>query len=190
MELFWDIFWFIIFGGLAGLVLFIMLIDTKHENIGASLLIILVFSILAFPFGYDLYKDIKAIYEEHKVETFLENNFPKIIRNRDSIIEKLKMVDEKIEKLTDLKNQFPNQAKLINEYLNRWETVKNKLDQSLINLNKQTEAIYVKNEISGINNSGYLNESFSAYNKDLEKEIGIIFTEIDTINKVYENEIR
>ncbi len=123
---------------------------------------------------------------DSEIESFLKERFPAIIEKRKSIIKNLENVEEKIDKLNALSDKYPQQNAEIKPYLSRWENVAVRLDKSLIEIQSKTVQIFVRNELTGINNSGHLEESISAYDKELGEEINKILLEIDTINKAYE----
>ena len=123
-----------------------------------------------------------------KIEDFLKNHFPPVLSKHKQILENIELVSTKIDKLIKLKDEFPKQKQKIDLYLDKWNKVKTKLENSLKEIAQKTEEIYVKNEINGINTSGHLENTMADYDKKLTEDISKIVAEINIINEAYANE--
>jgi hypothetical protein len=123
-----------------------------------------------------------------KIEDFLIKNFPPVLSKHKQILENIELVSTKIDKLIKLQDEFPKQKKKIDLYLDKWNKVKTKLENSLKEIAQKTEEIYVKSEINGINTSGHLENTMADYDKKLTEDIYKIVAEINIINEAYANE--
>ncbi len=188
----------IFLGGYIGVNIGELIVKIIRKIIGKIRIIVIIVIIIVILIG--IFMSLK-LYQEHqqaqyntgyifneKIEDFLKNHFPPVLSKHKQILENIELVSTKIDKLIKLKDEFPKQKQKIDLYLDKWNKVKTKLENSLKEIAQKTEEIYVKNEINGINTSGHLENTMADYDKKLTEDISKIVAEINIINEAYANE--
>jgi hypothetical protein len=136
------------------------------------------------------YENEVVVNETDEVEQFLADNYPSLLRKRESVEETKREIGEKIVSLEELKQKFPAQSSRVDRYLHRWRDVDKRVDLAISEMNSKIEAIYVSHKIGGINSGTNFEASVKELDSEVAKDIESILNEIEIIDKTYQESDR
>jgi hypothetical protein len=108
----------------------------------------------------------KAQEKQRAVIAFLAEINPQLSSKFQQIQVEIKNIDDKIQKISDLKKEFPNMEKMIEKPLNQWQTLRFQLNQVSQHIYQKVEKTYVIYRIDEIQGR----DKFSVLSQELLKE--------------------
>jgi hypothetical protein len=116
--------------------------------------------------------------------SFLQDMNPLLSKKLLEIQEEIIRIDGKIERLYELKQEFPNHV-LIDNTLNQWLTLRQQLNQVSQNISQQVKQAYVAYRIDEIQGQ----EKFSVLSEELLKEASAALANAETTTSTIEAQL-
>ncbi|MCK5717865.1 MAG: hypothetical protein KAH77_10285 [Thiomargarita sp.] len=117
------------------------------------------------------------------VTLFVNDINPELYRTMIQMNQERVLVENKIIRLSELKDRYPNQRQMINRSLDQWRPLLKNLNETVTHTNNQVEDAYVAykiNEIQGRN-------QFSLISKTLLKDAHAVLAKAAIIKSTIEN---
>jgi Arc/MetJ-type ribon-helix-helix transcriptional regulator len=127
----------------------------------------------------------ETVDAQSQVNVFLIDINPKLYQAMSQMRDELTLVDQKIQKLYDLKDRFPNQRDMVNKALKQWQGLRKDLDSTLKRIRHQAERAYVAYELDEIQGK----QKFSAVSQELLKEANVVLANAETTKLLIEEEL-
>jgi conjugal transfer/entry exclusion protein len=145
------------------------------------LLIIYILVISFFPTGCEVEESADSPSD---VEIFLLEINPDLYRATFKMKNELDWVDQKIQKLYNLLEYFPDQRQTIKPKIRRWQKLRWDLDETLNKIDTQTETAYVTYQLDEILGR----KKFDVISKELLKEAQTVLANAETTKSLLEKE--
>jgi hypothetical protein len=138
---------------------------------------------------WEAYRAERAIEEQMRetqraVMSFLEEMNPQLNKKVIEIGDELVRIDTNIQKLTELQQNFPENA-LIEKKLEQWQTLKNELRQVSQDIYQQVENAYVAYKIDEIQGL----KKFDVLSEELLKEANAALVNAETTKSTIEEQL-
>ena len=180
--------------GLIGLVVIIWIVRTQWRKIhpliwGVGGVIIGIYAILIVIGGTHSWHNEKnaesIISYEDVVMSFIKDMNPELVQKMKEIKTEIALAKNKIQQLQALKKSFPNQAEMIVQKINHWQTLETQLTQVSDNIDQQVEKAYVAYKIDEIQGK----HKFTVISDKLLKEANAVLANAETTKSIIEEQI-
>ena len=177
--------------GLIVLIILIAVVLTRRQKIWTIItvmggLIVAAYIILIIGGGiYHWQKDNKTIPSQQPVTSFIQDFHPELSQKMNEIVEEIALSQKKIRQLHDLKTAFPNQAQIIDQKINQWQTLKNQLSQVSNDIGLRVEQAYVAYKIDEIQGR----KKFTLISKTLLNEANAILANAESTKSTIEAQL-
>jgi len=130
-------------------------------------------------------KENKTIPPQQVVSSFIQDIHPELSQKMTEIGEEIALCHNKIQQLHDLKKAFPNQAQMIDQKINQWQTLKNQLSQVSNDIEQRVEKAYVAYKIDEIQGR----KKFTLISQTLLNQANTVLANADTTKSTIEAQL-
>lgn len=127
----------------------------------------------------------QTVDTQNQVDVFLIDINPKLHQAMSQMRNELILVEQKIQKLYDLKDRFPNQRDMVNKALKQWQGLRKNLKSTLKRISHQAERAYVAYELDEIQGK----QKFNAISQELLKEANMVLANAEATKLLIEEEL-
>lgn len=179
---------------LIGLLGLVWLVRTQWHKIhpitwGVAGVIIGIYAILIIIGGIHSWQNEKnsesVVPYEDVVMSFIQDMNPKLVQKMKEIKAEIALAKNKLQQLQALKKAFPNQAEMIEQKINHWQTLELQLTQVSDNIDQQVEKAYVAYKIDEIQGK----HKFTTISDKLLKEANAVLANAETTKSIIEEQI-
>lgn len=130
-------------------------------------------------------KERKIEPSQQIVNTFIQEMNPELNHKITKIQEEITLANTKTQQLYALKEDFPNQAQMIEEKINQWKILKAQLIQVSEDIDQRVEKAYVVYKIDEIQGKN----KFSIISKELLKEANAVLVNAELTKSTLEAQL-
>jgi len=180
--------WILLLGLVFVIVLFTLTDFGKDWTIAIAIIAIFVglYAVLVVIGGLNnLQNEPKSTRPENLVMSFIQEMNPELNQKISKIKKEIVVADNKIQQLHELKKAFPNQAKIIEQKVKQWQTLKEQLSQVSNSIYQKVERAYVSYKIDEIQGRN----KFGAISEELLKEANAILANAEATKSTIEEQI-
>ncbi|MEN8214953.1 MAG: hypothetical protein ABFS56_00950 [Pseudomonadota bacterium] len=175
-----------------GIILLIILIAvmlTRRNKIWSIITIIggliLATYIILIMAGGIYHWQSEIVPPEQVVLSFMQDMNPELNQKMTEIAEEITLADNKIQQLHDLKKAFPNQAQMIDQKINQWQTLRAQLNQVSNDIDQRVEKAYVTYKIDEIQGR----KKFSLISQELLNEANTVLANAEATKSTIEEQL-